>query len=77
MLLKKVPHAYKCSTYDTEEDAVVETCDCHRVAIDAFLTVCLTCKGNGRVEMLEHCPDCGGSGRAALTAGKKKKSEAT
>ncbi len=23
---------------------------------------CPTCKGNGRVEMLEHCPDCKGSG---------------
>ena len=113
-LLAEVPHAYKCSTYDYDEDAEgsavdYRRCDCHRVAIDVFLAQpepaareaaavrdieqlrdiahewfeegrltkegldafcaigptyeqCSTCKGNGRVEMLEHCPDCRGDG---------------
>ena len=38
-LLREVPHAYKCSTYDEGADVPVDDgrCDCHRVAIDAFL----------------------------------------
>ena len=38
-LLAEVPHAYKCSTYDEEADVPVDDgrCDCHCVAIDAFL----------------------------------------
>ena len=38
-LLEEVPHAYKCSTYDETADVPVDDgrCDCHRVAIDAFL----------------------------------------
>ena len=37
-MLGEVPHAYKCSTYDFEEETLVEgQCDCHRVAIDRIL----------------------------------------
>jgi RecJ-like exonuclease len=30
--------------------------------LDAPDSPCPECKGNGRIEMLEHCPTCGGDG---------------
>lgn len=56
--LEGVPHEYKCGVWDDGG-----SCDCYRkVALGVLASRCLTCKGNGRVEMLEHCPDCDGSG---------------
>ncbi|KKM80257.1 hypothetical protein LCGC14_1341620 [marine sediment metagenome] len=54
-LLEKVPHAYKCSTYDEGVDVPVDDsrCDCHRKAIDAYLAQPITKCGSS--EEINRC----------------------
>lgn len=37
---------------------------------------CPTCRGNGRIEMLEHCPTCNGSGRVWIAPATKERDDA-
>jgi hypothetical protein len=58
-----------------EEDRLTKEALDNFCAIGPTYQKCPTCKGNGRVELLEHCPDCDGSGMvlaAALAQGKKE-----